>query len=480
LILKMSASDSFLTPEQIRGFRDAFASDPTAKLMQNAVVAVGAKDISVNWEVIQNTDLAFSTKLDDWTVTDQASSGRCWLFAALNLLRPGAMKKMKVKSFEFSQAHIHFWDKMERSNYFLQSMVELIDRDVDDRTVAYMLGDPIGDGGQWNMAVALISKHGLVPKQAYPESQSSSATLLMNAQLKEILRTSACELRALKASGKSMVEIMAHKDKRVADIWRMLCIHLGTPPESFDWQYMDKDSKLQRTGVITPQQFVAEYVDLPYQEYVCLVNDPRNEMFKTYTVDRLQNVYGGPPVVYLNVPVQCIKDATRRTLVELGVPVWMGCDVGKQFDRVRGLWDEDIRDHSKVYGVDSYKMNKADRLLFRQTLMTHAMLFTGVDVRGEGVGVGEGEGATTAAATATATAPQTIKWRVENSWGSKNADKGFCTMNDNWFDEHMFEVACDRSLLSAEMTAALELAPIVLPAWDPMGSLATEEGAGFD
>jgi len=437
-----------ITRKQVVELRKGFAADPSNKVAQNAVTNVQLPDLTLDRNLVQNMDSSFSTKLDDWKVTAQMKSGRCWLFATLNLFRVGAMKKMNLKNFEFSQAHIHFWDKFERANHLLEAIIETADRPVDDRTIHFLLSDPIGDGGQWNMAMNLIRKHGLVPKSAYPESNTSSATRWMNTELKNILRSSACEIRAILEGGGTEDEAREHKEKRIADVWKMLCIHLGTPPKTFDWQWRDKDDKFHRKGRMTPQQFAAEYVDIEWEDYVCIVNDPRNEYYRTYTIDFLQNVAGGPPVVYLNVPSKEMKTVTQR-LLEDGMPVWMGCDVGKEMDRKKGLWDADLFDVEGLYGVE-YGMDKADRLRHNQTMMTHAMLFTGVDVVNG----------------------RARRWRVENSWGGETGQKGYYTMNDSWYDEYMFEIAVPKEYLLPELQKALELEPIVLPAWDPMGSLA--------
>tara|TARA_A200000159_G_scaffold148947_1_gene157076 strand:+ start:991 stop:2316 length:1326 start_codon:yes stop_codon:yes gene_type:complete len=437
-----------ITKKQIEDMRKEFSSDSSAKVAQNAVTSNNLSTVALRRDLVQEVDFTFSTKLDEWKATNQKTSGRCWLFATLNLFRPGAMKKMNVKEFEFSQAHIHFWDKFERSNHFLEAIIETSDRPVDDRTIHFLLSDPIGDGGQWNMAMNLIRKHGLVPKSAYPESNSSSSTRWMNSILKDMLRSSASEIRGIIESGGGEKEARSHKESRMKDIWRVLCIHLGTPPESFDWQWRDKDKEFHRRGKMTPQEFAEEFVDVDWEEYVCIVNDPRNEYYQTYTVDYLQNVSGGPPVVYLNVPSDEMKSITQEIL-EDGMPVWMGCDVGKQMDRKRGLWDANLFETNELYGVE-YGMAKADRLRYGQTMMTHAMLFTGVDVY-------EGR-------------PR--RWRVENSWGDDSGQKGFYTMNDNWYDEHMFEIASPKKYLTEKMLEGLETNPVVLEAWDPMGSLA--------
>ena len=437
-----------ITRKQVAELRKEFDAESSNKVAQNAVTNVQLPNLTLNRDLVQDIDDSFSTKLDDWKVTAQMRSGRCWLFATLNLLRVGAMKKMKLKNFEFSQAHIHFWDKFERANHLLEAIIETSDRPVDDRTIHFLLSDPIGDGGQWNMAMNLIRKYGLVPKSAYPESDSSSATRWMNAELKNILRSSACEIRAIVDGGGSVEEAREHKEKRIADIWNMLCIHLGTPPKTFNWQWRDKDGEFHRNGRMTPQQFASEFVDIDWEDYVCIVNDPRNEYYQTYTIDFLQNVAGGPPVVYLNVPSKEMKAITQK-LLEDGIPVWMGCDVGKEMDRKRGLWDANLFDVEGLYGIE-YGMDKADRLRHNQTMMTHAMLFTGVDVVNG----------------------RPRRWRVENSWGTDTGQKGYYTMNDSWYDQYMFEIAAPTSYLNEKMLTGLEAEPVVLPAWDPMGSLA--------
>jgi bleomycin hydrolase len=257
-------SDAFVAK-----LRTEFDSNKSAKVIQNAVTAKAVNELALDFSQVQTTTHCFTTKLDDWAVTNQKSSGRCWLFALLNLFRPGAMKKLNVKDFEFSQAHIHFWDKFERANCFLEAVIETSMKDVDDRTVAYILGDPIGDGGQWNMALNLVRKHGLVPKWVYPESHSSSATGQMNARLKDLLRTSASQLRHMinKEDGASLAEARKFKEMRMADVWRLLCIHLGTPPEEFELQWQDKDKNVINKGVLTPLQFATEYVEIEWYNY---------------------------------------------------------------------------------------------------------------------------------------------------------------------------------------------------------------------
>ena len=434
-----------ITDSMLKQFRSDFERDPSAKTSQNAVTQTTIDDVAMVRDVVQSTDFTFSTHLDDWKVTNQKKSGRCWLFAALNLLRVPVIKKLKVKEFEFSQNWAMFWDKFERANWFLQHILDTSDREIDDRTVAFLLTDPIGDGGQWNMFVNLVQKHGLVPKSAMPETESSSCTMKMNMILKWKLRDGALQLRD---AGENVESV---RQEILSGVWRILCIHLGTPPTSFMWQWQDKDKKFHRKGEMTPQEFAAEYIETPLDEYVCLVNDPRESspLMRTYTVECLGNVVGGDKVIYLNVDTDTMKSLTKKTL-EDGKPVWMGCDVGKMFRRDVGIWDAELFDFEGVYGTP-LGLDKAGRLNYHQTLMTHAMLFTGVDVV-------EGN-------------PR--KWRVENSWGDEEVGvKGFQVMNDSWFDEYMFEVAIEKKYLPAKLVSALEEEPIVLAPWDPMGSLA--------
>ena len=440
--------DASLTSDDLELLRKSFSRNPAYRLVQNAVTQTSVDDLALDREIVVRTDHSVSHLLDDWAATNQKSSGRCWLFAGLNLLRVDAMRKMNLKSFEFSQNHVMFWDKLERANYFLEAVIDTADRDVDDRTVAFLMKDVANDGGQWNMFAALVKKHGLVPKSVMPETQSSSSTGRMNSILRRLLRQGARDLRALPAGD---LDAARERKQQILDVvHRVLCLHLGTPPETFTWQWTDKDRVFHRDGTLTPLEFAERYVTLPVEDYVCLVHDPRatSPQGRTFTVDRLGNVVGGGAVTYLNVDVALMKRLAKQTIMA-GEPVWFGCDVGKMMRRDIGIWDADLYDLGAIYDT-SFDMDKADRLLFQETAMTHAMLFTGVDVDVD----------------------TTRRWRVENSWGDKDADHGFYTMNDSWFDEYVFEIAVRRDQLPEELRTALDEEPIVLPAWDPMGALA--------
>ena len=420
---------------------------------------------------LQSLDHSFSVVLDDWKVTNQRASGRCWMFAALNLMRAQATKRFKRKDFEFSQSYLQFWDKLERANYVLHALQEIADAPVDDRRLVFLLERAMEDGGQWNMVAALVAKHGLVPQAAMPETYSSSHTRRLNSVLRTLVRRAAAQMRAalaeipaasnganaagtgasdaacIAARGEALAEI---RERALTDIYRVLAIDLGEPPASFVWQWNDDDRNFHREAEMTPQQFAEQHAGVAVDDYVCVVHDPRPEhpVARTYTVDLLGNVVGAPPVIYLNAEMADLKAMARATLEE-GEPVWFGCDSGKHMLRKAGVWDRQLYDYDGLYGVD-LGLDKVARLHLRESAMTHAMLLTGVDVLDDTV----------------------RRWRCENSWGDENGKQGFFALSDEWFDQYVYEIAVHRDRLPPRLSDALDLEPIVLPPWDPMGSLA--------
>ena len=445
-----------VTGALLKKMQAGFQANQGYRIAQNAVTRNSIEDVALNRRVVTDTDHTFSHLLDDWTVTNQKQSGRCWLFAGLNLFRVGAMKKLNIKEFEFSQNYILFWDKLERSNYFLEAIKETAARPLEDRTVAYLLDHPLDDGGQWTMFANIVRKYGLVPQAFMPESQSSSNTRQLNAILRAKLREGAMGIRNILNRGKSMATAERYKEKILDVIYRILSINLGDPPARFTWQWIDKDKKFHREEELTPQQFARKYLEAPPDEYVCLVHDPRssNPYKRTYTVEYLGSVVGGDQVRYLNVEIGIMKELAMRSIQE-GEPVWFGCDVRHMMDRKLGILDENLYDFGLLYDT-TFEMDKESRLHYHQSMMSHAMLFTGVDIL----------------------AGNPRRWRVENSWGEDVGKKGFFVMNDSWFDEHMFEITVRKSRLPQDLLKAWELKPIVLPPWDPMGSLAGDSLAG--
>ncbi len=440
-----------ITLDGLKGWTNAFLSDPKYTMLQNAITQNSLDDVALNRQVVNSSQTTFSHLLDHWKVTDQKQSGRCWIFAGLNLIRAGTMEMLDLEDFEFSGNFVMFWDKFERANYFLESIIETADKDLDDRTVHWLLSHPVDDGGQWNMFVNIIKKYGLVPKSVMPETESSSNTRRMNSILAYKLCEGAKRLRDLYAENAGKDRLKQAKTEILEVIFRILCIHLGIPPNSFLWQWNDKDREFHRDGVLTPLKFAEKYITIPLSEYICLVHDPRKSspVGRTFTVQYLGNIVGGEIVKYLNVDIEVMKKAAMFT-IQNREPVWFGCDVTKMFHLKSGILDQRLYDYDNLYD-SPFTLDKEQRLLYHQTSMTHAMLFTGVDIVDD----------------------KPRRWRVENSWGEKRTgEKGYLLMNDNWFNEHIFEVAVRSSYISDELKKAYEMKPIVLPPWDPMGSLA--------
>ena len=391
-----------VTAEQLHAMRAAFDSNPSNRLMLNAVTQFDVDEVALDRAVVNGAAHTYSHVLDTWAATEQKRSGRCWIFAALNHFRADAVKALNTDDFEFSQSYLMFWDKVERANFFLETMIELAGRPVDDRAVAWMLEQPVPDAGQWDMLVPLVRKYGVVPKEVFPETESSGNTAKMNAALSYHLRQAAARIRkqyGLNGAGESTRDI---KRRALEAVYRILCIHLGVPPSDFLWQWRDRNGAFHRDGRVTPVEFARKYVVTPYEEYVCLVHDPRetSPVGRVFTIAHLGNVVGESDVRYLNVDVELMKQITLEQ-VTAGNTVWFGCDTGKQAHRDLGMWDANLYDYAGVYGAE-FSMTKAERLDYHQSRMTHAMLFTGVDVV-------EGR-------------PR--RWRVENSAGERPGDKG--------------------------------------------------------
>ena len=427
-------------------------SDTARTVARNAVAHAGVESVAVDRDKVVGTPTVVSHKVDDWTVTSQKKSGRCWLFSSLNLLRSTTRTHLGLKNFEFSQNYVLFWDKFERANFFLTSVISTATTEkLDGRLLQFLLGDVLSDGGQWDMAVSLYLKHGLVPKMAMPETESSGHTAPMNARLKVLLRRTALELRALVAEGACEEEINEVKDAALADVWRILVICLGEPPASFEWEWRDDAGEFHRDGILTPREFYERYVDVDLTQYVCLVDDPRTCHPKghTLTVDYMGNVVGGRPILYVNAPIRQIRAITTSVLTS-GRAVWFGADCHPNSDRASGLFVDGLYDFDNLFGVD-FSTSKEQRVDTGESAMNHAMLFTDVDVNEAGEG---------------------RRFRVENSWSEEPGDKGFFTMDAPWFDANVFEVAVHVDDLPAELRAVISEEPTHLPAWDPMGALA--------
>ena len=443
--------DKQITDSTITSFADAFDAKPKNRLALNAVTKSGISAVALNRAVVNQVDHTYSELIKTPKATHQKKTGRCWLFAGLNTLRLEAMEKMDLEAFELSQAHLMFWDKLEKANYFLESIIETRDEPLDGRLVMWLLANPLADGGQWDMFSNLVKKYGVVPKSVMPETESSSNSRSMNALLVARLREDAKTLREMSEGGASVEAMRERKEAMMEAFYRMLSIHLGTPPSSFLWEWRDKDEAFHRHGEITPQAFFETYVGFDLDDAACLINAPTDDKpyEKLYTVQYLGNVVDGEIVRYLNVDIETLKQAAVD-MIRDGHAVWFGCDVGKWLERKMGIMDPAIFDYELVYGT-RFDLDKAGRLDYGQSRMTHAMVLTGVDLDDDG---------------------KPMKWRVENSWGTDLGDDGYMLMTDAWFDEFVYELTVSQAYLSPELLAVLETEPVVLPPWDPMGALA--------
>ena len=402
-------------------------------------------------QVLAGTDFTFSNLVKTGEATNQMSSGRCWLFAGLNTMRLRAMKKMNLANFELSQNYAFCWDKLEKANYFLENIIETRDESIQSRLTMWLLSGPLNDGGQWDMFANLISRYGVVPKSAMPETLNSSNSGHVNYLVTLKLRENAMILREMHQKGARLSQLRTRKEEMMAEIYKLLVIYFGEPPAGFNWQYRDKKNKFHREPKpMTPQAFYKKYVNLNLDEMVSLINCPTKDKSynKMYTVQYLGNVMGGQIVRYLNVDIDILKTITAR-VIRKGEPVWFGCDVGKMLYRDGGIMDTRMFEYDKLLGT-GFGMNKAQRVDYGDSLMTHAMVFTGVNL----------------------VKNQPTKWKVENSWSDKVGEKGFFVMSDRWFDEYLYQVVVPKKYLPAKQLKILKEKPVVLKPWDPMGSLA--------
>ena len=431
--------------------REQAKSNYAVGLAMNAVTANGIGKASTDIEALKKNVHEYSVLLKTGEITSQNQSGRCWMFAALNAMRFGLIKKYNLENYEFSQAYPLFWDKLEKSNYFLENILATLDEETGSRIVAFLLTAPLNDGGQFDMFAGLVVKYGVVPKSAMPETVCSSATAEMDKYLTLKLREYACKLRGDYSRGEPLESLRAQKEDMLSTIYRMLTICLGFPPEKVDFIVRDKDNNLIREEGLSPQEFYEKYVGWDLRDYVSLINAPTGDKpyGQAYTVRFLGSVHEARPVRYLNLPVDELKKAAIRQMQD-GEPVWFGCDVGQRHVRELGIMDTRSIAVDKLFGT-GFPMTKEERLDYGESLMTHAMVLQGVHLDAEG---------------------KPVRWRVENSWGKDKGKDGYYLMSDDWFSEYTYQVVVHKKYLSPEQLAQYEGEMKVLEPWDPMGSLA--------
>lgn len=436
-----------LTSEFTQSLFDNYQINAKYSAVENAATKNGLLNALENRASHAANLPVFSIDLTNDPVSNQKQSGRCWMFAALNTFRHKILTEFKLENFELSQAYTFFWDKYEKSNWFLEQIIGTSDLEIGDRKLKFLLDVPQQDGGQWDMVVALFQKYGVVPKDIYPESISSSASRELDQYLNKILRQDAQILRDLIQNGG---DVAAKKAELLQEIFNYLAMTLGLPPQKFNFEYRDKDDQFHKFEDITPQAFYEKFVNIKLDDYVSVINAPTADKpyNKSYTVEFLGNVIGARDVRHLNVEMDRFKKLAIAQM-QAGDTVWFGCDVGQVSNRQDGLLTLDAYDFSAM-DLD-FTQDKASRLDYSESLMTHAMVLTGVDLDAAG---------------------NSLKWKVENSWGEKVGKKGYFTASDAWMDEYTYQIVVRKEFLTAEELAAYEAEPEVLLPWDPMGALA--------
>ena len=429
----------------------AYEANPKFAAMENAISHNGLlTSLEKRSTAVENTPV-FSLDLTKDKVSDQKASGRCWMFAALNTFRHKMIAGFQLEDFELSQAHTFFWDKYEKSNWFLEQVIATADQELTSRKVKFLLDTPQQDGGQWDMVVSLFEKYGVVPKSVYPESISSSNSRELNQILNKLLRQDAQILRELVAEGANSAELQAKKEELLQEVFNFLAMNLGLPPRQFDFSYRDKDNHFHSESGLTPLTFYQKYVDLKLADYVSIINAPTADKpyGRSYTVEMLGNVVGSKPVRYLNVEMDRLKGLAIAQM-QSGETVWFGSDVAQSSNRKAGVMAEGMHDFTASMDI-RLTQDKAGRLDYSESLMTHAMVLTGVDLDENG---------------------KAKKWKDENSWGEKVGNKGYFVASDAWMDEYTYQIVVRKEFLTAAELAAYEAEPLVLAPWDPMGALA--------
>ena len=439
-----SSSEGGLTSDVIREVCQSFKLDATTRALMNALTNNDIKKLTLNRQKYVAHDNLFNHKIKTKGITNQKSSGRCWLFAGLNIMRPKVIEKYDLKEFEFSQSYLFFWDKFEKANTFLELIIETRDRDPLDRELQMILKSPFSDGGLWIYVVELIEKYGVVPKSVMPESEQTNKTAMMDRLVSRKLRQDAAILREMSQDGATLGELRERKVEMLKEVYRMLALNFGVPPTEFQWRYESKDTVVSEVKTYTPQNFFKKVVDVDLRDYVPIYNHTLHPYNKLYQMRLARNIYDRPDNIFINLDTKQMGEFALKQLLD-NQPVYFACDVGKENNSEYGIMAPEIYDYETFYGMD-FSMSKADKFRYRESHSTHAMVFVGVDTL---------EGKPT-------------KWLVENSWGDKKGDKGYWTMYDDWFDEYVYKVIINKKYLPKPVLDILKTEPIVLPPWDPM------------
>lgn len=447
LVMCISASAQTIGKEELGKIQASFEKDAPTRAIQNVVMQnKNIKAMALNSETAGKVDHYFKYRVDVKGITDQKSSGRCWMFTSMNVLRPAAMKKYNVKDFDFSHNYCFFWDQLEKANLFLEDVIRTAGREMSDRDVETYFKSPIGDGGVWNLFYDIAEKYGVVPQVVMPETEHSNNTSQMGSILKEVLRTGGWHLREMYAAGSKEKDLRNEKVEILKQVYRVLALCLGEPPTEFTWRYKDAKGEVQSVTT-TPMEFYRSIVPENYNPdtFVMIMNDPTREYYKVYEIESYRNTYEGVNWVYLNLPNEEIKPAALAAIKD-NVPLYVSCDVGKQNNAAAGILDCDNYDYESLLGI-KLDMDKKARILTRQSGSSHAMTLIGCDTDENDV---------------------PVKWEFENSWGPASGHNGYLTFTDKWFDEYIFRIVIDRKYLSAKAVKAIGQKSVKLPVWDYM------------
>ena len=447
--------DGILTPEIISEIQKSFTFDPRTKASYNALLSNELKDISKNHDVWNSMDYIFSLELDIEGMTDQASSGRCWLFATYNILRQKIIQEHNLDDFEFSVTYSMFWDKFEKANLFLEYIIMNPGIDFNDREFVLLLKTPLSDGGFWHMSADVITKYGAMPKNIMPESHSSSSTGRMNNLMQQKMRMYAYEMKKMADAGKSAKKMRKAKVEMLKEVYRMLVLNLGLPPETFEWRYVDKDGKISETKTYTPKSFYNEVVGVDLNEYIVIGNCPTQPFNKNYQIKLGRGVLEGTDWIFLNLDMNTMKELAVKVLQD-SIPCQFSMDISsRQRDADTGYMAVDLYDYESVYGIE-FKFDKVAWILTRESAPNHAMTLVGVDII-------DGK---------------TEKWKIENSWNDDRGEGGFFVMTDEWFDRWGYSIVLEKKYLPPEILELLDDEPVSLPFWDPLAR--TFSVGGYD
>lgn len=443
--MALAAPDGEITPELLSSLRANQPNTPAEKALRNALSQIDINKLAVNAENAGAVEQSFSHRVESKGITDQKSSGRCWLFTGLNVIRAKMMARHDLPKLELSQNYNFFYDQLEKSNLFLQTIIDTHALPMDDKKVEWLFKNPLSDGGQYTGFSENVMKYGVVPAEVWPETYSSNNTSQMRRLISLKLRENGLILRDMLANGAEAKAVNERKEQMLGEIYRMLALTLGVPPTEFEWTRKDSHGNIIDRRKYTPQSFYKEYCgDNLCANYVMLMNDPTRPYYKLYEIDLDRHIYNGTNWTYINLPVEDIKEAAIKSIKD-STMMYFSCDVGKFFDRSRGLLDIDNFNYDDLMGT-TFGMTKAQRISTFASASSHAMTLMAVDINADG---------------------KATRWMVENSWGS-GPNKGHLVMTDRWFDEYMFRLVVNKKYLPKKILDILKQEPKLLPAWDPM------------